>query len=325
MGNDEFLGLLDGASPRTPAGRYAGTPTAPLRGRAARRARPLMGNEDEFLGLLDGASPRTPAGRVSSCHRGVSRADQHGGWTGKLRNTGVGRTATGTTKADLMMFPRQLYAVFERSGASFAPSLPIRYTSVGIWVPTPMKVLAAACAQLQTDGWFARTRPGHLLDAGSGDGRVAALLSQLDPTRLVYGIEHDPRLYARAVHNLETLKPTGLTDPSRVHLIEGDYCDVATYRGARINLRDTHLVFNYPDGNPQRLARFMAAHGGDHTKVCLLSHDRTLVLDGLALQHRSDVRVQNEPPWQLSIYGMPGHRDTKTEPVPGGFLSRRPV
>ncbi len=225
-----------------------------------------------------------------------------------------------------MMFPRQVHAVFERSGSSFAPRLPIRRTSVGIWVPTPMKVIDEACARLKADGWLARTRPGHLLDAGSGDGRVAALLSRLDPARSVYGIERDPTLYARALLNLETLNRKGLTDEAQVHLIEGDYCDVATYRKTGITLRDTHLVFNYPDGNQQRLARFIAAQAGDQTKLCVLSHDRTLELDGLALQHRHDVRVKNEPPWQMSIYGMPGSADssgqTNIEPVPGVPSSR---
>ena len=169
-----------------------------------------------------------------------------------------------------------------------------------------MKVIDEACAQLQADGWFADTRPGHLLDAGSGDGRIAALLSRLDPTRLVYGIERDPTLHARAVLNLETLKRKGIIDDARVRFVEGGYCDVATYREARINLQDTYLVFNYPDGNEQRLARFIAEEGGDRTKLCLLSHDRTLDIDGLALQHRSDIRVENEPPWRLSIYGMSG-------------------
>ena len=90
--------------------------------------------------------------------------------------------------------------------------------------------------------------------------------------------------------------------------------------------RDTHLVFNYPDGNQQRLAAFIAAQAGDQTKLCVLSHDRTLELDGLALQHRHDVRVKNEPPWQMSIYGMPGSADssgqTNIEPVPGVPSSR---
>jgi tRNA G46 methylase TrmB len=203
------------------------------------------------------------------------------------------------------MFPRQLHAVFKRSEALLAPSLLIRQTSVGIWVPTPIEVVDEACAQLKTDGWFTGARPGCVLDAGAGDGRVTALLSRLDPTRSVYGIEQDPTLYAQAVDNLDRLRRKGLVDTKRVHLIEGNYCDLLTYQRARINLRDVHLVFNYPDGNQRRLARFIAAQAGAQTKLCVLSHDHTIELDDLVLNHRRDVHTGNEPPWRLSIYGMP--------------------
>ena len=36
---------------------------------------------------------------------------------------------------------RQLQAVFDRSQTQLAPTLPIQKTSLGIWVPTPLKVI----------------------------------------------------------------------------------------------------------------------------------------------------------------------------------------
>ena len=203
------------------------------------------------------------------------------------------------------MLPRQLRAVFHQSEASLAPGLPIRKTHVGIWVPTPIEVIDEACAQLKADGWFAGARPGDILGAGAGDGRVTALLSRLDPTRSVYGIEQDPTLYAHAVDNLDRLAGEGLVEAAAAHLIEGDYCDLLTYRRAQINLRDIHLIFNYPDGNQLQLARFMIAEAGPQTKLCVLSHDHTLEPDELALNYRRVIEAGDDPPWRLSIYGMP--------------------
>ena len=205
---------------------------------------------------------------------------------------------------------RQLQAVFDRShtSTSFTQTLPIQKTSVGIWVPTPLEVIDAAGGLLKDRGWLDASQPGHLLDAGTGDGRVGMLLSRLDATRVVYGIEHDPRLYDRARENLEKLGEKGLIDPDLVQIVEGNYCDVSTYRGARIAMRQTHLIFNYPDGNQQQLGQFIMAHAGAQTKLCLLSHDRTLDLDELRLEDRFDVGVSNEPEWRLSVYGIGKNR-----------------
>ena len=79
--------------------------------------------------------------------------------------------------------------------------------------------------------------PGHVIDAGTGDGRIPAVLVSLDPTRLVYGIEADLALYAQAVTNLQALAARGLTDSACVHLIEADYCDLTTYETRGIALR----------------------------------------------------------------------------------------
>ena len=203
---------------------------------------------------------------------------------------------------------RQLQAVFDRSQTQLAPTLPIQKTSLGIWVPTPLKVIDTAGALLKNRGWLDSSRPGHLLDAGTGDGRVGMLLSRLDSARVVYGIERDARLYARALENLEKLGQKGLVDPARVQIVEGDYCDAATYLGAQIEFRYTHLIFNYPDGHQHQLGLFVATHAGSQTKLCLLSHDRTLELDELRLEDRFDVGVLNEPDWRLSVYGIGKNR-----------------
>ena len=119
---------------------------------------------------------------------------------------------------------------------------------------------------------------------------------------MVYGIEADPALYDQAVTNLQTLGVKGLVDSARVHLIEADYCDLSTYETRRIALRETGVIFNYPDGNERRLARFVSERCGRGTTLCLLTHDTTLELDELDLRDRRDVSAGTGPAWQLSLY-----------------------
>ena len=94
----------------------------------------------------------------------------------------------------------QLARIFERSEASSRRALPIRKTGRGIHVATPVRVIAEAVETLQRLGLLGEgRRPGHVIDAGTGDGRIPAVLAAFDPSRLAYGIEVDPALYAEAV------------------------------------------------------------------------------------------------------------------------------
>lgn len=201
---------------------------------------------------------------------------------------------------------RRLGQVFERSEASLVSALPIRKTSGGIWVPSPIPVIEEAISVLRGIGLLGDGVPrGHLVDAGTGDGRIPAVLTWFDPDRPVFGIERDSALYDQATANLKMLQIKGLIDGSRIRLIQADYCDLSIYETCGIDFRDTGIVFNYPDGNERRLARFVAEHAGPGTRLCLLTHDRSLEIDELGLQDRRDVRVGAEPDWSLSIYGRP--------------------
>ena len=202
------------------------------------------------------------------------------------------------------MPPRHLRTVFERSTSSLAQTLPFRRTVAGIWVPTPLRALERGCEALGHLGLLgAGAAPGHLIDAGSGDGRFPAFLSHLEPTREIHGIELDPALCALARDNLEALGRKGSVDLDRVHLIEGDYCDPSTYSEGGIDPQAVHIFFNYPDGNQARLAQFVRGHAGRGTKLCILTHDRTLEIDELALEERHSVDVGDDKAWRLSIYG----------------------
>ena len=159
---------------------------------------------------------------------------------------------------------------------------------------------------LEDIGLLGKSAPQRIVvDAGTGDGRIPAVLAAVDPTRPVYGIEKDPALFAQALVNLQGIRARGVIDHTRLYLVEADYCEMATYETAGIDVSQTGVILNYPDGNQKRLARFIAEHGGAGTSLCLLTHDRSLEVDELALRVRRDVTVAAESSWRLSVYGRP--------------------
>ena len=199
---------------------------------------------------------------------------------------------------------KRLNKVFEGSEALLVHSLPIRKTICGIWAPTPLRIIVEGVSVLEDIGLLGEAAPQSIVaDAGTGDGRVPAVLAAIDPMRPVYGIEQDPALFAQALVNLQGLRAKGVIDHTRMFLVEGDYCEMATYEACGLDFSQTSIVFNYPDGNQSRLARFVAEHGGAGTILCLLTPDRSLELDELELRVRRDVTVAGESSWRLSVYG----------------------
>ena len=212
---------------------------------------------------------------------------------------------------------RRLAAVFERPAAAEGRTLPIRRTGRGIWVATPIRVIEAAAGRLAAAGLLgdgagtgrAAGSPGaarHVVDAGSGDGRVSAVLAWLAPGQPVFGVEADAALHARAEAHLRALGAAGIVDPAHVRLASADYCDPATYAAHGVALAGARLVLNYPDGNQHRLARFVAGHCPPEATLALLTHDRDLTVDALPLRSRHDVRAGSGPPWRLSLYRRSG-------------------
>lgn len=201
----------------------------------------------------------------------------------------------------------KLEALFERSERALAHGVPIRKTSAGIWVPSPIPTIVAAVASLKELGLLGPAAAGKpVVDAGMGDGRVAAVVAALEPSHAVYGIEQDPVLCARAAQNLRRVLRIVDGRP-RVQPVEGDYCDVATYASCGLDLRAVGVVVNYPDGNQERLARFIAAHAGPGASLCLFTHDRDVRIDELVLRAERDLPAEYGPDWRLAVYrGPPG-------------------
>ena len=158
---------------------------------------------------------------------------------------------------------KRLYKVFERSEASLVHSLPIRKTISGIWVPRHF-VSSRRPSQFSRISVFSVRRHHNALwstrEPATGGSRL--FLRRVDPTRPVYGIEKDPALFAQALVNLQGIRARGVIDHTCMYLVEADYCEMATYETAGIDLSQTGVILNYPDGNQKRLARFIAEHGG---------------------------------------------------------------
>ena len=204
------------------------------------------------------------------------------------------------------MSVRRLQAVFDRSERALARGIPIRKTAAGIWVPSAIPQIVEVAAALREIGVLgAGSPPPPVVDAGMGDGRVAAVLAHLEPARPVYGIERDPVLYAQAEENLRALQGHG-SEYAAVRLVEGDYCDPDTYASCGVDLRAPLVILNYPDGNQQRLAQFLARHAGPDAALCLFTHDRSLDVAELKLHARRDMPAPPGPDWKLSVYrGLP--------------------
>ena len=91
-----------------------------------------------------------------------------------------------------------------------------------------------------------------------------------------------------------------------MRLIEGDYCDPATYASCGVDLGAPLVILNYPDGNQQRLARFVARHTGPEATLCLFTHDHSVDVAELQLRARRDMPAAYGPDWRLSVYrGLP--------------------
>ena len=193
-------------------------------------------------------------------------------------------------------------AVFDRSERALARGVPIRKTAAGIWVPSSIDELVGVVTLLHEMGVLgAAAPPAPVVEAGMGDGRVAAVLAHFEPARPVYGIEWDPELCARAVENLAALRRWS-RGYRAVRLVEGDYCDPATYASCGLDLRNPLVIVNYPDGNERRLEQFVVRHGAPGATLCLFTHDRSLDIDELPLHARRDVPVGVAAPWRLSVY-----------------------
>ena len=198
----------------------------------------------------------------------------------------------------------KLRAVFARSQSSVGLSLPIYRTDVGIWVPTPVDVINEAVLWLLDLEWWKRTGSAVVIDAGMGDGRVAMGFSHLAPTHQVLGIEYDPILFNQAVSALDRLCKKKVVDPSRLHLVQGNYLDISAYQPLREHLRGPCLVMNYPEtrlGNHERLAEFLENNLSHEVRLCLLSHNKLFKAGQFEQDSCHEIQATDGSVWWASL------------------------
>lgn len=199
---------------------------------------------------------------------------------------------------------RQLKAVFDRSESSVCLNLSIHRTNVGIWVPTPIEVIYKGLLWLLDSEWYKRTASLTVIDAGTGDGRVAILFSWLAATRPVLGVEYDPTLFSRAVSCLGVLRKKKVADFSRLHLVQGNYLDISAYQPFSEIFQDPCLVMNYPEvrlGNHERLAEFMKSKMSHESRLCLVSHEKFAKVDQFELDSCCEIQAKDASFWWASL------------------------
>ncbi len=193
---------------------------------------------------------------------------------------------------------REIYEPESDGEASFA------LTERGLWHPTPLDVLLPALLAVSEAGWLgSASRALTLLDAGSGDGRVVAALSVLrglSARSRILGLEADEQLDRSATEALARFEKRRYAQTT-----VGDFLSEASYEVLGLRPSEIHVFLNYPDGNEQALAAFLAREAPS-ARLVALTPDRRFDLEALALRSSLEVTPQSVGPcWEARLFGAP--------------------
>ena len=198
-------------------------------------------------------------------------------------------------------------------GELFPDGVPMRATDRGLWLATPVAVLATAFDAITSRGRLGAGRPSRLLDAGAGDGRVLGVFGSRwadRPGLELLGIEDDASLFACAQRNLQALRAAGrLTGPLAV--ARGDYLAAPVYTELGVAPTDIDLVVNYPDGNENALEHWLASQAGERTRLLLLGPDRSLSFAVLDLDWAVTLEPPGQTAWRLIVSRPIGARQLR--------------
>lgn len=200
--------------------------------------------------------------------------------------------------------------------------MPMHFTEGGIWLPTPLDVMASLLSIIGTLGILGRfPAPAKLLEAGTGDGRWVAALGLWSLTRAavelggleVYGLESDSELFERTERNLERVSREHETSSPPWRVARGSYLDPESYRKLGLELPAIDIFWNYPDGNERELAELLSVNTRPEALLCLLTPDSSARADRLHLEATHPIPRQvtatNAPDWSLRVYRVgPGAR-----------------
>ena len=120
----------------------------------------------------------------------------------------------------------------------------------GFYIPSKWKDLVKTLVYGTASGLY-RQNGGYFMDAGSGDGRVLALMSCFGFRPL--GIELDKVLFDQSKEVIDALVRRGIID-GNIHLVNGDFNEDETYKAAGINFISIDHIFHGINSAPlQRL------------------------------------------------------------------------
>ena len=164
---------------------------------------------------------------------------------------------------------------------------PYKRTTVGEFVPSPLRHLHAALNYLRRAG--AIDTSSLFLDAGCGDARVVALTALVHNIPSV-GVEYDEELVERSEHHLRGLKRLGLQG-TPVIIVHGDFRDDDTYLRAGRRFEDFATVFNYVN-NERAVAEKVAQQSPLGAKLLLFGAFPLQEYGGLLLEHNLELAAE---------------------------------
>lgn len=139
-------------------------------------------------------------------------------------------------------------------------------TAFGYYQATNMELLREFFQFLWKKGIVEST--DHLVVAGGGDGRIAALAALY--CAYVYSIEGDPHIHQKAEERIgELFDQRVFTSHRLISLVRSDFLWKETYTRTQIPLKSIDHVFNSGD-NDKNLARFMRAEMPQQTHLLLM-------------------------------------------------------
>ncbi len=160
-------------------------------------------------------------------------------------------------------------------------------TTIGCYRPTRIDLLKEIFERLYDDGFF---QPHDIfVDAGGGDGRVAALGALY--YMKTYSIEGDFRIHTLAEKRVQKLQRDGILTNNLPHPIlhHGNFLERETYVRLHLYPKSIDIFFNAGD-NEAALARFSRQETKNDAYVLLMQSDGTVIERELLLS-----AVYNDP------------------------------
>ena len=111
----------------------------------------------------------------------------------------------------------------------------------GMFAGSSLRHLYPGLARLVAEGAI---QPGFFSDAGCGDGRVLALVSEAFKIQAL-GIEGDPRFLGYTDQNIAALRGQGLLNGCSIGTVLGNFNEDAAYIAAGVDFRDISAHYHY--------------------------------------------------------------------------------